>query len=73
MANDIKCKLCGFTETDHHDVQSFPQIDPNQTYDKTTMYEKIVCREYDPDIKDGDLECTCTHPIQWCTGFCRFQ
>jgi hypothetical protein len=73
MANNVLCKTCGFTDTHHYDVDDIPQIDHDVKYDKAIMYSKIVCLVYDPDIEDGDKECTCQHRNEWCNGFCKFK
>lgn len=74
MPNAIPCKFCGKQCTDH-DINplQLPVITHSKELKKRSDYGDFVCDKYTPDIKKGELKCTCTKERKWCNGLCVFK
>lgn len=73
MSNAIPCKHCGKQCTDHIDNPQRLKVVNRSKLSKDL--EDIVCDKYTPDIKLGQLSCTCSKQgarKKWCNGLCVF-
>lgn len=76
MGNGIPCKYCGKQCTDHNDNPlKLPVLQHALELRARKDFGDFVCDKYNPDIKKGDLECTCNknQHQDWCNGFCDFS
>lgn len=81
MGNGVTCKYCGKQDTDHHDnplqleIITKEEAIVRRNSKTSSQPQEFVCDNYTPDIKPGELVCTCNHKNKkkWCNGGCNFQ